>query len=179
MYRFPVAAGVALISIAVLQALSPAARATGNAAPQIHEALTAVPVAPYDETADAHQAVSSALARARQSGKLVLLDFGGNWCPDCRFTAGVLALGDVKPWIDRNFEVVLIDIGRLNKNMDIGDGYGVHVKAVPTIIILDPTGLDPKGRMLNSGNPTALKDARGMTPQAIADTIYGWIQAPG
>jgi hypothetical protein len=45
---------------------------------------------------------------------------------------------------------------------------------VPTIIILDP-----KGRMLNAGNPAALKDARGMTPQAIVDTINGWIQQAG
>jgi len=57
--------------------------------------------------------------------------------------------------------------------LDIAGKYGVKIRAVPTIIVLDP-----QSRMVNSGNPDALKDARGMTPQAIVDTIYGWTQKP-
>jgi thiol-disulfide isomerase/thioredoxin len=142
--------------------------------PQIHEALTAPPAAPYDELADAHAQVEAALARAAASHKFVLLDFGGNWCPDCRVTAGVLALDEVKPWVERTFEVVAIDVGRRNKNMDIAERFNVHVQGVPTIIILDSSG-----KVVNSGNPSALQDARSMTPQAIVDTINGWIQTPG
>jgi thiol-disulfide isomerase/thioredoxin len=164
--------GSAVAAIALT--LGVARAATPDGAPRAPQGLTSVPAAPYDETADAHQAVSAAIVRAQKSGKFVLLDFGGNWCPDCRVTAGVLELPDVKPWVDRNFEVVPIDIGRLDKNMDIGERYDVRVKAVPTIIILDS-----HGRMTNGGNPAALKDARGMTPQAIVDTLDGWIQKPG
>jgi thiol-disulfide isomerase/thioredoxin len=126
---------------------------------------------PYDESADAYAQVETAIKRAAAEHRLVLLDFGGNWCPDCRMTAGVLALDEVKPWMARTFEVVMIDIGRLNKNMDIGERYNVTIKAVPTMIVLDGSG-----RRLNAGNPAALKDARAMSPQAIVDTIYGWTQ---
>jgi thiol-disulfide isomerase/thioredoxin len=140
-------------------------------APQIHEELTGVPAAPYDEMADAHAQVAAAIARAGQSHKLVLLDFGGNWCPDCRVTAGVFAMPSVKPWIDQNFEVVSIDVGRMKKNLDIAARYNVAIKAVPTIILLDSNG-----RVINSGNPAALKDARSMTPQAIINTIHDWIE---
>jgi thiol-disulfide isomerase/thioredoxin len=139
--------------------------------PQVKSPLVAPFPGPYDENADAHAEVAAAISRAAAGHKFVLLDFGGNWCPDCRVTAAALALDDVKPWIDKNFEVVKIDIGHLNKNMDIGERYNVRVKAVPTIIILDP-----RGRMINAGNPAALKDARGMTAQAIVDTIDGWIE---
>jgi len=67
------------------------------------------------------------------------------------------------------FEVVMVDVGRMNKNMDIGDAYGVHIKAVPTMIVLAPTG-----KMINGGgDPAALQDARGMSPQAIVDTLNG------
>lgn len=83
-------------------------------------------------------------------------------------------MDQVKPWISTMFEVVMVDIGRMNKNMDIGEAYGVHVKAVPTMIVLDPAG-----KMINSSDPAALQDARGMTPQAIVDTLNGWIQKPG
>jgi thiol-disulfide isomerase/thioredoxin len=162
------AAAAAFILVCAAPALA------ADSAPVVGETLTSAPAAPYDESADAHQALAEALARAARSGKFVMLDFGGNWCPDCRVTAGVLDLGDVRPWIDRNFEVVMIDIGRLNKNLDIGERYDVRVRAVPTIIILDQ-----HGHVVNAGDPAALKDARGMTPQAIVDTIDAWIQKPG
>jgi thiol-disulfide isomerase/thioredoxin len=139
--------------------------------PAVNRLMTGQLPYPYDESADAHAEVEAAIKRAADEHRMVLLDFGGNWCPDCRMTAGVLAMDEVKPWIARTFEVVMIDIGRLNKNMDIGERYGVTIKAVPTFILLDG-----QGRRINAGNPAALKDARGMTPQAIIDTIYGWTQ---
>jgi thiol-disulfide isomerase/thioredoxin len=139
--------------------------------PAVNRPLTGQLPYPYDESADAYAQVETAIKRAAAEHRLVLLDFGGNWCPDCRMTAGVLALDEVKPWMARTFEVVMIDIGRLNKNMDIGERYNVTIKAVPTMIVLDGSG-----RRLNAGNPAALKDARAMSPQAIVDTIYGWTQ---
>lgn len=125
---------------------------------------------PYDEAADAKAQVADAIARAKTSHKHVMIDLGGNWCPDCRVFAGVMALPEVAPAIKRDFEFVAVDVGRFNKNLDIGDVYGVHVAAAPTVIILDSTG-----KFVNAGNPTALSNARAMTPQAIVDTVYGWI----
>ncbi len=145
-----------------------------SAAPQVTEKLTVVPDHPYDEAADAHADVTLAIARAAATHKFVLLDFGGNWCPDCRVTAGVLGMNAVQSWVAKNFVFVPVDVGRMNKNLDIAQGYGVKIVAVPTIIILDS-----QGHMINSGNPSALKDARGMSPQAIVDTIHGWIEKAG
>jgi thiol-disulfide isomerase/thioredoxin len=149
------------------------ALAANEAAPQIHESLTQAPAAPYDEAADARNQVDAAIAHAAAAHKFVLIDFGGNWCPDCRVAAGVLAMDEVKPWIDRNFDVVFVDIGRMKKNLDIAARYGVKIVAVPTMVVVDP-----QGRMVNAGNPAALQDARGMSPQAIVDTINGWIHKP-
>ena len=157
----------------ILCGIALAGVSVADPAPRITSTLTAPFPPPYDETADAGADVTVAIARAQAAHKFVLLDFGGNWCPDCRITAAALELPDVKPWLDKNFEVVKIDIGHLNKNLDIGDRYNVHVKAVPTIIILDR-----QGRMINAGNPAALKDARTMSAQAIVDTINGWIEKP-
>ena len=138
--------------------------------PRVHEPLPAVPQAPFNETADAHADVALALSRAQATHKYVLLDFGGNWCPDCRVTSGVLEMKEVQPWIARKFVVVPIDVGRMNKNLDIAQAYGQNIHAVPTIVVLDATG-----KVLNTGNPTALSDARSMTPQAIVDTLGSWI----
>ncbi len=159
---------------AVLYVAGFANAVAASPAPQVQEALSAVPATPYVETADAHADLALALNRAAATNKFVLLDFGGNWCPDCRVTAGVLGMKEVQPWVAKTFVVVLVDVGRMNKNLDIAQTYGLNIHAVPTVAILDASG-----KMLNSGNPTALKDARGMTPQAIVDTLNGWIQNPG
>jgi thioredoxin 1 len=148
--------------------------AAADMPPQVHEPLTAVPQTPFNESADAHADVALAISRAAATHKYVLLDFGGNWCPDCRVTSAVLEMKEVQPWIARNFIVVPIDVGRMNKNLDIAQAYGQNIHAVPTIVVLDASG-----KVLNAGNPTALSDARSMTPQAIVDTLNGWIRNPG
>ncbi len=125
---------------------------------------------PFDDAADAHAQVAAAAERAKAGHKYVLLDFGANWCADCRVLSAVLALPQVEPAIARTFEVVLIDVGRLRRNLDIAERYGAQVKAVPTIVILDPDGLP-----VRMDNPAALSDAHVMEPQAIVDTVYGWI----
>jgi thiol-disulfide isomerase/thioredoxin len=140
------------------------------APPRVSAPLTAAPDHPYDEQADAHKDVALGISRAAATHKYVLIEFGGNWCPDCRVTAGVLAMDGVEAWVNKTFTVIPVDVGRMNKNLDIAQAYGVKIVAVPTIIVLDP-----EGHMVNSGNPAALKDARGMTPQAIVDTLSGWI----
>ena len=42
---------------------------------------------PYDGAADPHVQVAAAQAKARREHKLLLVDLGGNWCPDCRLLA--------------------------------------------------------------------------------------------
>ncbi len=139
-------------------------------APRVVTALPSPLPLPYSETANAKADVVATLARAKASGKHVLLDFGGNWCPDCRILAGVLELDEVDAAVAATFEVAMIDVGRFNKNLDLAAAYGVKVTAVPTVIVLDP-----QGNFVNAGHPTALSNARAMKPQAIVDTIFGWV----
>ena len=124
---------------------------------------------PYDTQADAHAAVSAAIAAARASGRKVMIDFGGNWCPDCRALAGVLASPEVKPWVDQGFVTVLVDVGRFKKNLDIAAQYGVKITAAPTVLIVTPDG-----KLLNKDNVFALADARYMSPQAVVDLLATW-----
>jgi thiol-disulfide isomerase/thioredoxin len=96
---------------------------------------------PYDADANADAQISAALARAKATGKRLLVDFGGNWCPDCLILAGVMNLPDVKPFVDQHFEVVTVDIGRFNKNMKIAKALQIpKLYAVPWIVIANPDG---------------------------------------
>ncbi|HEX7873490.1 MAG TPA: thioredoxin family protein [Sphingobium sp.] len=127
---------------------------------------------PYDEKADADKQVAAAKALAKKQNKKLLIDLGGNWCPDCRVFAGVLKLPDVKAFVARHYVVVTVDVGRMDKNLQIPGHYGVDkVKGVPAILIVDPK----TDKLLNDGRLFALADARHMTPQALADWLAQWL----
>ncbi|MET0365186.1 MAG: thioredoxin family protein [Sphingobium sp.] len=127
---------------------------------------------PYDEKADADKQVAAAKALAKKQNKKLLIDLGGNWCPDCRVFAGVLELPEVKAFVSRHYVVVTVDVGRMDKNLQIPAHYGVDkVRGVPAVLIVDPK----TDKLLNDGRLFALADARHMTPQALADWLAQWI----
>lgn len=155
------------LAIPALLAASPPPRVATATIGQLPQPLPL----PYDERADAHAEVAHAAVLARRQGKLLLIDMGGNWCPDCRVLAAIMALPDLKPFLDRHYVVAEVDIGRYDKNLDIADRYGAHYdKGAPAVLVVDPR----TDRLVNAGHTLALRDARHMTPQALADWLAQW-----
>lgn len=126
---------------------------------------------PYNEKADANSDVAAAFARAKASGKRVLIDLGGNWCPDCIVLANVMALPELKPFLDAHYEIVAVDVGRFDRNLQVPARFGLtnRLKGVPTVLILTPGG-----KLLNPDDPFTLADASTMKPQVIADWLAKW-----
>jgi thiol-disulfide isomerase/thioredoxin len=161
---------VALISALCLTALA-VAQATAPA-PRVHIAETkelATPLPyPYDEAADANAAVDAAFARAKANGKRVLIDFGGNWCPDCRILAGVMALSEVKPFLEAHFEIVSVDVGRFDRNLKIPARFHVaKLAGVPWLVIADANGTV-------SVSSYEVTDEHHTAPQAMVDWLARW-----
>jgi thiol-disulfide isomerase/thioredoxin len=130
---------------------------------------TPLPI-PYDAHADAEAALAATIARAKANGKRVLIDLGGNWCTDCRILAAVMELPELKPFVAKHYEVVEIDVGRMNRNMQIPARYGVtKLDGVPTVLIVEPDG-----KLINATNSADLADARSMNPQGIANWLARW-----
>jgi thiol-disulfide isomerase/thioredoxin len=163
------------LSIAALLLLPPAA---AQAAPAPHVSIssyaqlpTPLPY-PYDEAANADAAVAKAKARALAGHKLLLVDLGGNWCGDCRVLAGTMALPELKAFVDAHYEVVTVDVGRFDKNLQIPARYGIRyrLQGVPALLIVDPA----RDRLLDGGHESALQDARHMDPQSLADWLAKW-----
>jgi len=127
---------------------------------------------PYDEAANADAAVAKAKARARAQHKLLLIDLGGNWCGDCRVLAGAMALPALKAFVDAHYEVVTVDVGRFDKNLQIPAHYGIRyrLQGVPALLVVDPV----HDRLLDGGHESALQDARNMQPQSLADWLAKW-----
>ena len=129
---------------------------------------------PYDEAADAHQSLAEAIARAKASGKKVLVDFGANWCPDCRALGGIMAVDQIQAYVAAHYEVAVVDVGRFNKNLDIATAYGVKIHGIPTVMVIDPA----TNQVMNRDGLEALGDAATMAPQAVVDQLVSWTEHP-
>ena len=172
MTKPPALAALSLLAAFALSAPAPA----GPPAPHVSVAsVDQLPQPlpyPYDEQADAKAVVAAARVQARREHKKLLIDLGGNWCGDCRVLASIMALPDLKPFLDRHFVVAKVDIGRYDRNGDIAAHYGVtgRLDGVPAILVVDPM----HDRLVNGGRLFALTDARHMTPQGLADWLAQW-----
>lgn len=133
--------------------------------------LPVVTRAPYDEHANADKQVAAAFARARISHKRVLIDLGGNWCPDCLVLANLMRLPAMRAFLEAHYEEVAVDVGRFDKNLQIPARFGItkRLAGVPSVLIVTPDG-----KLVNRGDISALSDARSMTPQALAAWLAKW-----
>ena len=166
MFRFAFAI-IALLAAPAAALAAPAPRLAVQSFDQLPKPLPF----PYDEKADADGAVTAALARAKANGKLVVIDLGGNWCPDCRILAGTMALPQLSMFVRKHYELVMVDVGRFDRNLQIPGRYGIaRPEGVPALLIIDPK----TNRLLNPGKTSALSNARAMTPQALADWLASW-----
>jgi len=134
--------------------------------------LPVVETHPYNEHADANAAVAAAFAKARVSHKRVLIDLGGNWCGDCLVLANLMQLSELKRFLKAHYEIVSVDVGRFDKNLQVPARFGItkRLEGVPAILIVEPDGKT----LVDDGHVAALADARHMTPQGLADWLAQW-----
>ena len=128
---------------------------------------------PYHPAEDADRAVTEARQRAIATHKLLIIDLGGNWCLDCRILAGTIENPKLKAFVDAHYEVVTVDIGRFDKNLQVPARYGItkRLEGVPALLVIEPRS----NRLIDAGHIAALADARSMTPQSLADWLASWL----
>ena len=120
---------------------------------------------PYDEGANADAAVTAAFTRAKASHKRVLIDLGGNWCVDCIVLANFLKLPEMQRFMTAHYEVVTVDVGRFNRNLQIPARFGItkRLEGVPVLLIATSDG-----KLVNGADIFATVSASEMTPKSLA-----------
>ena len=123
---------------------------------------------PYNSTADANAQVRQALATAKATHTPVLLIFGANWCEDCRALDHALKTEKNAALIRQQFQVVKIDVGNFDHNLDITQRYNEPTKnGIPAAVILSPDD-----RLLYSTRAGELSNARRMNDEGV----YGFFK---
>ena len=130
---------------------------------------------PYDEAADPHRDLQNALVHAKKSGKRVLVVFGANWCPDCRlldreFHAG----GKTAELVGSHYEIVKVDVGRFDRNLDFAKLYGEPIKkGIPSVVVVTSTN-----QVVYQTRAGELADARGMGGDGIYKFFKTMVDRP-
>ena len=125
----------------------------------------------YDPNADARAAINTALVQARADHKLVLLDFGADWCVDCWILERHFHDAAVQPYLRDHFHVVMIDVGQFDRNLPIVNKYGKPIEGgVPAVVVLSPTG-----QVLASTRDGSMEGARRMTPADVRRFLEQWV----
>tara|TARA_E500000331_G_scaffold11815_1_gene10800 strand:- start:117 stop:692 length:576 start_codon:yes stop_codon:yes gene_type:complete len=97
------------------------------------------------------------------NNKQPVVIFGANWCPDCRILSAVLDLQTVNKYMEDNFEILYIDLGRYDINMSLMEFFDIMPQqGIPRVVILNKDK-----EVLNIKDTGEWTTARSRTKQEI------------
>ncbi|GAA4585889.1 hypothetical protein GCM10023194_30030 [Planotetraspora phitsanulokensis] len=157
-------APAAVIGIALLLA-----GCAGEDAPTSAAAADTIQVH-YDPARDPAADLNAALALAVSDGKEVLIDFGADWCPDCRVLDNLFQSKESKPLLQRNYHVVAVDVGEFDHNLDFAAKYvQLETSGIPALAVLAPDG-----EVLVDTSDGSFANARTMNSDQVNAFLTRW-----
>ena len=130
----------------------------------------------YPDPAEARADLAAAFKQAAATHKRVILDFGGNWCGDCKVLDIYFHDPANKALLDANYVLVHVNVGHMDQNQEIAERYQVPLaKGVPALAVLDD-----HGRLLYSQRTGEFESMRRMESSAVTSFLLQWKPAkPG
>src|SRR5881394_1144593 len=90
---------------------------------------------PYKEIKVTPAMLVTSQKQAQTEHKILMVEFGANWCEDCIVLADNLEKGETRDYFQKHFVVLKVDVGRFDKNLDIAKSLGVTLdKGIPTAV---------------------------------------------
>ena len=127
---------------------------------------------PYNGEEYSTEQINDFLDETLQQSKQPILIFGGNWCPDCRILDGTLQLPTIKKFMNKNYNIMHIDVGRYDKNMELISYFGIpKEKGVPRVLVFDKNKI-----VINKKSTKEWTTARDRRKQEVFDYFQGLAQ---
>ena len=97
--------------------------------------------------------------------------FGANWCPDARLLEGVIQLPTVKNFLEKNANILNIDVGNYEMNTELFSFFDKNIEeGIPRVFIMDR-----KGKTLNLHVNDTMRKARDLTTQDIFNYLQEFV----
>lgn len=181
-HLFPAAllsAGTALLALTGCAGTPTTAHKTPPSATATSATQLAAPATPrasaasahgYDPHADAAAEIKAALKAAKKDGRPVLVDFGADWCLDCRVLSARFQDPGPSATLAR-YHVVTVDVGEFDHNLDVAARYvNLRTSGIPALAVLDPAS----GRTKVATDRGEFANARTMSADQVEQFLKRW-----
>lgn len=84
--------------------------------------------------------VEAGLAKARRTGKRVMMNFGADWCPDCWVLHYYFDEEPNAELVEQHYVLVNVNVGMKDANLEIARQYGISLKAIPALSVVEGDG---------------------------------------
>ena len=133
----------------------------------------------YDEQINPMTQIDAALVQAKEKGKFVVCQVGGNWCPWClRFADFITNDSTISKLIDENFEYIHVNYSprksqgpekleqgkALMKRLNNAGRFGFPVLVV----------LDQEGKVIHIQDSGLLEEGEGYNQKKVLGFFKGW-----
>jgi len=115
---------------------------------------------------DARAAIEKGQKRAAASGKMLMVTFGANWCPDCLTLHRNLLDAETYAYLDKHFELVTIDVGDAQKSAAVQRDLGIDIKVIPLAVFYSADG-----QLVGDTRAGELKPSRHFSSRDIRDFL--------
>lgn len=136
-------------------------------------ALSALAAGPlYPDTSRAEADIAAALKQAAREHKRLLVDFGGDWCTDCRILDINLHRPENQALLASSYVLVHVNVGDkgITHNFEIAERYGIPLKkGVPALAVLDGDG-----KVVHAQKSGEFESMRSMDPKSVNDFLVRW-----
>ena len=109
---------------------------------------------PFNERHVTVATIDKARADAQRNRKFLMVEFGANWCSDCRELADSMKQPAIQSRLTNDFVILNVDVGEFNRNLDIAKSLGIKADdGIPVAAFFAPTGGTP---VIKRGNDPIL-----------------------
>ena len=96
---------------------------------------------PYSGAMVAQEELEEFIEKTLGQNKQPIIIFGANWCPDARLLEGVMRLPTVKSFLERNANILNIDVGNYEINTALFKMFDKNIQdGIPRVFIMNKMG---------------------------------------
>tara|TARA_B100001559_G_scaffold298876_1_gene283726 strand:- start:246 stop:686 length:441 start_codon:yes stop_codon:yes gene_type:complete len=96
---------------------------------------------PYSGAMVAQEELEEFIEKTLGQNKQPIIIFGANWCPDARLLEGVMRLPTVKSFLERNANILNIDVGNYEINTALFKMFDKNIQdGIPRVFIMSKMG---------------------------------------
>ncbi len=125
----------------------------------------------YNENIDAMEQIQQAVEEARASGRYVMCQVGGNWCPWCVLFAKFAQTDSViAPLMEENYVYIHVNYSKQNKNLEAMKYLGNPGRfGYPAFVVLNE-----KGEPIHIQESESLEEGKGYSRKRVEKFLRLW-----